>query len=181
MKIKLMAIGLVLMAGTLYAQPFTVGDTLPEEFFKKVHPAMDLTTGEETTLTLDDYRDKLIIMYYWFNGCSPCIRSLNKCDSIQPLLKGKNYVVIPFTYQTGETTRRILKRFNWNMTSIIADSFPYTTFDGSSFNNTAWILEGKVYATPESKYLTAENIMKVLENHPNPFPQKVNRKRTITK
>lgn len=180
-KIKLMLLGLMLMAGNLYGQPFKIGDTLPEQFFDKVYPAMDLTTGEETTLTLNDYRDKLVILYYWFNGCGPCIRSLNKCDSIQPLLKGKNYVVIPFTYQSLETTRQILQRFQWSMTTIIADSIPYDTFDGNTFRNTAWIKDGKVYATPESKYLTAENIIKVLENQPNPFPLQVNKMQVATR
>lgn len=71
MKIKSMLIGLMLMAGNLYGQHYTLGDTLPEQFFNTVYPAMDLTTGEETTLTLGDYRDKLIILYFWFNGCSP--------------------------------------------------------------------------------------------------------------
>ncbi|PPL04297.1 AhpC/TSA family protein [Parapedobacter indicus] len=171
-KIKLSMVMLLLLfqAGYTHAQTYSVGDSLPEEFFSTVHPAMDLTTGESTTVKLEDYRDKLVILYFWFNGCSPCIRSFIKCDSIQPLLKGENYVVIPFTYQTLETTQRILRRFQWNMTSIIADSVLYEAFAGRSFRNTAWIKDGRVYATPESKFLTAENIRKVLAGHREAFP-----------
>lgn len=180
-EMKLMLIGLILTAGNLYGQPYTVGDTLPDQFFDIVRPAMDLTTGEETTVTLADCRDKLIILYYWFNGCKPCYRSFNKCDSIQPLLKGENYVVIPFTYQALEDTRPTLRKFKWNMTSIVADSVLYKAFAGNTFLNMVWIKDGRVYATPETKYLTAENIMKVLGDHPDPFPLQFDRKRYTTR
>ena len=162
---------LLFQAGYMHAQTYSVGDTLPEEFFNAERPGMDLTTGQPTTVKLSDYRDKLVILYFWFNSCAPCIRSFIKCDSIQPLLKGENYVVIPFTYQTLETTQRILKRFQWNMTSIVADSVLYDAFAGRTFRNTAWIKDGRVYATPESKYLTAENIRKVLAGQKEVFPQ----------
>lgn len=171
-----MLIGLMLTAGSLYGQPYSIGDTLPEQFFNTVYPTMDLTTGGESTLKLDDYRDKLIILYYWFNGCKPCYRSFNKCDSIQPLLKGKNYVVIPFTYQTAEATRPTLRKFQWNLTSIINDTSLYASFSHANMLNMVWIKNGRVYATPESKYLTAENIIKVLEDRPAPFPLQVDKK-----
>jgi Peroxiredoxin len=169
-KLSIVMLLLLFQAGYMRAQTYSVGDSLPEEFFSTVHPAMDLTTGESTTIKLEDYRDKLVILYFWFNGCSPCIRSFIKCDSIQPLLKGENYVVIPFTYQTLEITQRILKRFQWNMTSVIADNVLYNAFAGGSFRNTVWIKDGRVYATPESKFLTAENIRKVLAGYQEPFP-----------
>ena len=137
-----------------------------------------MTTGKETTIRLADYRDKLIILDYWFTGCKPCIRSLIKLDSILAERPQNDVIVIPFTYETAEYAKRwTLSRFKWNMTSIVADEVLRKHFIHDGFMNMAWIKDGKVIATPFSVDATAENMDKVIRGEQPDMPLHTRKKK----
>ncbi len=150
---------------------YRAGDTLPNSFFDTVHQAVEASTGKDTTIRLADYRNRLVILYFWFAGCKPCIQSISKLDSLRAARPDLDFVVIPFTYESADYAKEwTLSKFKWNLVSIVADKDLRQQFIYPGFMNMAWIMNGKVVATPEGRFLTADNIRKIVDGDSNPFP-----------
>lgn len=143
---------------------------MPQLIYQAKHQAYDIATGQLINLRLKEYDDKLIILDYWFNGCKPCIQSLNKLDSIAEVHGDSRWVVIPFTYQSFEQSQRTFDKHKWRFTSILADTILRQHFIGNGFRNIAWIKNGKVIATPPTSFATWENISKVLNGEEPSMP-----------
>src|SRR5690606_41119024 len=62
---------------------FRPGDALPDSFYLMKHRSVNVLTGHTQDIRLEDYRDQLVILDFWFNGCKPCMVSLNKLASIR--------------------------------------------------------------------------------------------------
>jgi len=137
-------------------------EALPESVFQAVHQAINARTGESTTLTLADYRDKLIILDFWATWCGPCIGSLNKLDSLQRTLQNDNYLVIPVTYQTRQETAPAFRRFQWDMVSVIGDTLLSQVFPYAGIPHMVWIKDGRVLSIPKNTYATADNIIQAI-------------------
>jgi len=149
---------------------FRPGDSLPDSFYQIKHRSVDVLTGHTQDIRLEDYRDQLVILDFWFNGCKPCMVSLNKLDSIRAAKGDDRWVVFPFTYQSAEASKHTFDRFKWGFTSIVSDTVLRKLFTGEGFQNMVWIKDGKVVATPPSSFVTWENIEKVLDGEEPSMP-----------
>ncbi|MFC7522314.1 peroxiredoxin family protein [Parapedobacter sp. GCM10030251] len=149
---------------------FRPGDALPDSFYRMKHRSVNVLTGHMQDIRLEDYRDQLVILDFWFNGCKPCMVSLNKLDSIRAARGDDRWVVFPFTYQSAEASKHTFDRFKWGFTSIVSDTVLRKLFTGEGFQNMVWIKDGKVVATPPSSFATWENIEKVLDGEQPSMP-----------
>ncbi len=147
-----------------------LGETLPEAFYQTIHQAVYAKTGQPATLRLADYRNKLIILDFWATWCKPCIYSLTKLDSIQSGMNSPGFVVIPVTYQRYSEVSEALKRHQWNMRSVIADTVLAQIFPHSGIPHQVWIKDGKVLTIPQPMLVTAGQIQNAVKGDPVNIP-----------
>src|SRR5699024_4215398 len=81
-------------------KPLEIGDEIPEELWEAPFQVMNHPEGKET-ITLNEYRGKLLILDFWASWCAPCVRSLRALDSIQTSFKDE-LAVLPITQESLE-------------------------------------------------------------------------------
>jgi|GEM_PF-3782214 len=144
-------------------KPLQIGDSIPEALWNL--PLQMVKAGQEgnTTVKLKDYKGKLIILDFWATYCKPCIKSIEKLDSIQQQLE--QVVLMPvLVYDLSDRALPFMKRKEWAFPSVVNDTIwnktvlkHYLTGFG-----TAWIYKGKLVAVPRAADATEENIRKIL-------------------
>jgi len=129
-----------------------------------------MRTGEETTIKLSDYRDKLIILDFWANWCSPCIYSLNRLDTISRHFQDDRYIIIPVTYQSDKEAALAYGKYRWPFIGIVADSILSKVFPHNSIPHMVWIQNGEVIAIPQAQYATVDNFIKLMNGEKLDIP-----------
>src|SRR5690625_1831729 len=81
-------------------KPLQIGDTIPEELWNMPLQVVNHPEGKET-ITLNEYKDKLIILDFWATWCGSCISAFPKVKSIEKTFE-KDLSVIPVTSQSHE-------------------------------------------------------------------------------
>lgn len=62
--------------------PLQIGDTIPEALWRLPLAVINHPEGKDT-ITLNEYRGKLILLDFWGIWCASCIHALPKLDSLQ--------------------------------------------------------------------------------------------------
>src|SRR5690606_14700910 len=71
-------------------KPLQIGDTIPDYLWHLPLQVVNYSpAGGKDAITLNDYRDKLIILDFWATWCKPCISSLYKLDTLQKQFAGE--------------------------------------------------------------------------------------------
>ena len=141
-----------------------VGDTLPPELWNLPLEVVNHPEGKKT-ITLNEYKDKLIILDFWATWCAPCIKSLHKLDSLQKKF-GKRLAVMPSTYEAGDKALPAFKKRGWNLPSVVGNTILKKYFPHTSIPHQVWIKEGKVLVLAGPASSTADNIEKALASRP---------------
>ncbi|WP_262250239.1 TlpA family protein disulfide reductase [Parapedobacter soli] len=139
-----------------------IGDTVPEFFYRIPHEVAMTVSGQSLTISLDQFRDRLIILDFWATWCGPCIATLGRLNDINKEFDDE-IVVIPVSYEQASTGAKVWKRDGWDYLAIVRDSVLGKTFPTQTLPHQVWIKGGKVIAMPKSDYVTAENIQLVLQ------------------
>ncbi len=148
-------------------KPLQIGDTFPEELWHLPLQVVNHPDGRGK-ITLNDYRDrKLIILDFWATWCAPCIRSLDKLDSIQPLFAG-DLQIVPITKQDRDIVTSVLKKRKWRHLSTYGVSDLPKYFPHGTIPHQVWIKEGRILAVTGSTYTETKFIGDVLKGG-NPF------------
>ncbi|RXF70086.1 TlpA family protein disulfide reductase [Arcticibacter tournemirensis] len=152
------------------------GDTIPEKIW---HLPLQVAGHHEnkSTITLNDYRGKLIILDFWATWCGSCVEALPKLEHLQEEF-GDKVLILPVTSQSKAIVSAF---FNKNRTGrelklpvITDDKELAMLFPHKLLSHLVWIdASGKVKAFTWSEYATADNIRLVLSGKPLPWTMKV--------
>lgn len=91
---------LVLSIALVLAQPVSAADA-PQKF--ALHPApkpvpeIQFQDSEGNTLTLRDFRGKVVLLNIWATWCLPCRREMPTLDRLQAKLGGPDFEVLPLS------------------------------------------------------------------------------------
>jgi len=140
--------------------PLQIGDTIPEELWNIPLQVVNHPQAKNT-LTLKDYRKKkLIVIDFWTTYCAPCIRSLNRLDSIQR--NENDLAVLPVSPQKDlEIFPRIKNK--WIIPSVVSDSILSKYFPSAAYPNQIWIKDNTIISITNGEYGTQKNIRNFLE------------------
>jgi thiol-disulfide isomerase/thioredoxin len=165
---------MLLFAGSVLAQPSTrikplsIGDTVPDIVFNNV------INYKTPSVSLSDFKGRLVILDFWATWCSSCINRFPKMDSLQQAFNGKLQVVLVNNIRsTGDSEKKIRTFFQrWKGNDQDAFALPIAMKDTTSerlFPHTflphyVWIgPAGTVLAMTASKEVTPAHIQAALD------------------
>jgi len=159
-------------------KPLQIGDTIPEDLWHLPLQVVNHPEGKDT-VTLGDYRNKLIILDFWSTWCISCIKAMPKLaeqqarypDDIQILPITQVSSAAARAFQTNNTTMRDVK-----LPSIVADTMLKRIFPHQSIPHVVWISpDGIVQSTSGSDYVNEEKIERLLAGRLPDWTPKVER------
>lgn len=146
----------------LPAQALRVGEKLPPELWRLPLKVANHPEGK-TTLTLNEYKDQLIILDFWATWCAPCIKSLNKLDSLQKEF-GTSIAVIPITNDNAAKVLPVFKKRGWQLPTVLEDTLVRQYFPFYGLPYQVWIRNGQFFGESASAaYTNAANVRRALK------------------
>lgn len=146
----------------LTAQALRVGEKLPPELWSLPLKVANYPAGK-TTLTLNEYKDKLIILDFWATWCAPCIKSLNKLDSLQKEF-ATSIAVIPITNENSAKVLPVFKKRGWQLPTVLGDTLVRQYFPFYGLPYQVWIRNGQFFGESASAaYTNAANVQRALK------------------
>ncbi|SEK53950.1 TlpA family protein disulfide reductase [Parapedobacter koreensis] len=147
--------------------PLQIGDTIPESLWHLPLHVVNHPEGKET-ITLSDYKDKLIILDFWGTFCSTCISAMPEVHHVQQQF-ADSMIVLPVSWSKPEATEQALKNHKTlkplGLPSIVEAEPLIEAFPHNVVPHYAWIdPQGRVVATTAGNDVTAGNVAKVLRN-----------------
>lgn len=147
--------------------PINIGDQIPDDLWNMPLQVVNHPDGKET-ITLGEYKDKLIILDFWATWCVPCIRNFPKLHDLQNEFGDKIKVLAV----TPEDTDKITKFFTTGVGkehtyvhSVIADSVLSRYFPHMGVPHIVWINpNGKVLNTTRADEVNTTNVQAVLDD-----------------
>ncbi|MEN5196976.1 TlpA family protein disulfide reductase [Sphingobacterium faecium] len=157
-------------------KPLEIGDTIPEELWSLPLQVVNHSDGKET-ITLADYKGKLIILDFWSTWCVPCIRNFPTLHTLQDEFGDQ----IKILAVTQEDTDKISKFFKTGagkehiyVNSVINDNVLSKYFPHRTVPHIAWVNpDGVVINTTQAEDVTTANIQAILDNQKTQMIAKV--------
>lgn len=153
-----------------------VGDTIPEKLW---HLPLQVAGHCEnrSTITLNDYRGKLIILDFWATWCGSCIAAMPATHQLADEFK-QQVQIIPVTYEGVEKVTAFLKSnrimSELKICSVVGDSALRFAFPHRILPHYVWISQdGKLELTTSSDQVNRKNILSVLKKNPESIRPKV--------
>jgi len=138
-------------------KPLQRGDTIPEELWNLPLQVVNHPAGKDT-ITLDDYRDKkLIILDFGGTICPPCIASLHHLEEMEPELEYQ-LATIAVSSQTKTTIQQFLQRQTLNVPYVYADKWLKEYFPYSIIPHLVWIRDDRVFQLSGAEDATETNL-----------------------
>ena len=145
----------------LTAQALKVGDNIPPELWNLSLQLANHPQGKPT-LTLSEYKDKLIILDFWATWCAPCIKSLSKLDSLQRKF-GSAVAILPVTYESSSKAFTMFRKRGWSLPTVVEDTLLKSYFPHTGIPHQIWIRNGLFFgASAASEYTNTYNLHRAL-------------------
>lgn len=100
-------------------RPLNIGDTIPEAVWNMPLQVVNHPTGKKS-ITLNDYRGKLIILDFWATWCSACIAAMPRLHLLEQELN-HSFEILSITTQSKALVDHFIKQ------NKILDSLDLTT------------------------------------------------------
>jgi len=150
-------------------KPLKIGDSIPEELWHLPLQVVNHPEGKDT-ITLNDYRDsKLIVLEFWATYCHPCIRSIEKFDSIQQNYTANELMLLPVqVYDDVDRALPFIEKHEWNLSSVVGDTLMNKGYFARYLTGfgIVWIADGRLLAVPSIKSINATNVDRAVRRHP---------------
>ena len=142
-----------------------IGDTVPSKY-----QLDNLVNYHSKTAKISDFRGKLLILDYWFTGCTPCITSWPKLIKLQEKFEGKIQIMLVNHMESEYTVQSFIDRWNkrndfsFNIPSVTEDSVLFRVLPPSGYPTIIWIDETGVFrSVTDGGGLTEYNVQSLLE------------------
>lgn len=140
-----------------------IGDQIPEEVWNMPLQVVNHPEGKES-ITLRDYKDKLIIIDFWATWCVPCIKSLYKLDTLQKQV-GDYIAVIPSTFEDAEKIDPFITKRGWTLPTAVSEIALKQYFPHQIVPHQVWIKNNTLRAIVNHDDATIETINEIMNNH----------------
>ncbi len=149
-------------------KPLEIGDTIPDALWNMPLNMVKAEQEGTSTVTLNDYKGKLIILDFWATWCSSCIAEMPKIHSMAKEFENE-LIVLPVTKEDEAKATNFLKNNSalkdLDIVSVIGKNELGTYFPHRWLPHMVWIaMDGTVLATSSSNEVTEENIKSALES-----------------
>lgn len=147
--------------------PLAIGDKIPDELWNLALEVVNHPEGKKT-ITLSEYKGKLIILDFWATYCSPCIRNFPRLHALQNEF-GEKLKVLAVTSEALESINKFFstgagKNYTY-ANSVVADEILSDYFPHLGVPYIVWISpKNTVLNTTRTDEVTNDNIQAILEN-----------------
>ncbi|SEM57692.1 AhpC/TSA family protein [bacterium A37T11] len=153
-----------------------IGDTIPEALWHLPLQVVNHPEGKDT-ITLNDYRGKLIILDFWERSCVPCVRALPALNKLQQA-NHKNVSILLSTQDKADVTEKLFEKNtylkNLQLSSFANNPLLLKVFPHKVVSHIVWIKpSGKIFSTTYSDQITQANINAILTAKINGLPPKL--------
>ena len=149
-------------------KPLQIGDTIPPDLWHLPLKVVNHPEGQET-VTLNDYRNKLIILDFWATWCVPCVKSLGKLDGLQEQFID-DIAIIPITDEESQKAASFFRKRGWTLPTATRETILKQYFPHKSIPYQVWLKDDRVFAIPMLQYATGESIAGVIKGEPVYMP-----------
>jgi|GEM_PF-600242 len=156
-------------------KPLKIGDTIPEVLWNL--PLQIVKKGQEgtSTLTLGDYKGKLIILDFWSTWCAACITSMPKLNTLS--LQNNRLAILPVTYQETALIQSAIANNHYLSGSssnfIVSDTVLKKVFPFQIIPHVVWINPaGRVIGFTSPNHITKNTINEGIRGNVPKWPIK---------
>lgn len=151
-------------AATSFAQtkPLKIGENLPDNVWST---PLQLVNHPQKTITLNQDKDKLILLDFWATWCSSCLANFPKMEELQKQFGDKIKILA-----VSNQDRLVLEKFfaskngqrYKNVVSVADDKMLHQLFPHKGVPYIIWIKDGKLLNTTDGAQVTEKTIKEVL-------------------
>lgn len=159
------------------SRPLQVGDRLPNLRLSNV---IDYSSP---TVSLADFRGKILILDFWASWCGPCVKMLPILDSLQRQFDGK-VQILSVTYQSEKEIHSFFSKYyrrnskRIGIPGVTGDTTLSRLFEYNAVPHYVWIdASGVIRAITGMQELNAANVTKMLSGTVPVMAQKSDEKR----
>lgn len=149
------------VASSRPAEGLKIGDAIPEALWHLSLQVVNHPEGKDT-ITLNDYRDKMVILDFWSTWCSACIASIEKLMPLNHVLK-EDFVILPVTSQDRSLIAPFISKRNWSVPSVTGNTNLHKAFPHQGIPHLVWLSDNKVQAITGAQDALEKNIRLLLK------------------
>ncbi len=154
----------IVAATTSFAQTksLKIGEALPESIWST---PLQLVNHSQKTMTLNQDKEKLILLDFWATWCSSCLVNFPKMEELQKQF-GDKIKIIPVSNQDRPTLEKFFATKNGQrykqVVSVAGDKIFHQLFPHRGVPYIVWIKDGKLLNTTDGAQVTEKTIKELL-------------------
>ncbi|RZF62536.1 peroxiredoxin family protein [Sphingobacterium corticibacterium] len=130
-----------------------LGDSIPDALWDLPLDIVNHESGRQRVSLREYAGNKLIVLDFWATWCSPCVKTLDKWNSILPQFQN-DVAVIAIHMSRHTRVPDVVQAKGWKFPVIVGENPPLINayfFKVDQVGNVVFIKDGRFYAVPENK------------------------------